>query len=370
MGGTGGESLSTSFAFQSPNSGSSLKNVLQEAFDTDVEYSVLRILAATVSGGGVAGVWDHLCEFCDNGGELVIYVGLSMGPDPDAVRRLRSLQDDYPGQVSIQLIKNGGSVPLFHPKVYWFQSEERYYAVVGSPNWSGAGLSKSVEAMTVSTGSLGGDGPSDDLHDGLRSTFDEIGRLNESEDTWGSLYPPSEEILEQLEKKIPTTREDVSPTIDFEIDAKPSDRVWPLNRTSPEIIMELNKESRWTQISPPNKVWNDFFGVNPELFKQVDPDLPAYDLKNVRSGRTIHMPVVDHDHQGTIEIPEASKEHRDDPSVQRAFLVLRRTGSYSFDYGLYLEGEDNEAEAIGNFLDKRGHEPGHSSRLTYIYRGE
>lgn len=369
MGGTDGESHNTSFVFQSPNNDLSLINVLLEAFENQVDYSNLRILAATVSRSGVKGIWDQLRELCQNGGYLTIFIGLSMGPELDAIRRLRSLQDDYPGQVSIQLIKNGESVPLFHPKVYWFQSEEYYYAVVGSPNWSGAGLSDSVEAMTVRTGGLSG-GSFDEFHNELKSTFAEVGQLNRSEDTWGSLYPPTEDVLEQLEKKIETTQGDVRPTPKFEIDIEPKESLWPLNRTSPELVMELNKESRWSQVSPPNKVWHDFFAVNPYLFKQKDPDLPMYNLRNVKSGETIHMPVVDHDHQGTIEIPEASQKHRDDPSKQRAFLVFRRTGQYSFDYGLYLEHEDNEAEEIGHFLDQYGYEPGQSSRLTYINRGK
>lgn len=367
---SGADSNSTSFVFQSPNSGSNLQDTLTEAFESERDYTRLRILAATVSMKGIVMIEDELRQFCEDGGDVVIYIGLSMGPDLAAVRRLRIIQDDYPGLVSVNLIENGGEIKLFHPKVYWFQSESGYCAIVGSPNWSDRGLNSSVEAMVVRRGVFD-EKSTDEFVESLMTAFDEIGSLNDSAGSWGTLYPPSEEVLSDLENNVPEARRGVDQAVSVSIDVDPSNSLWPLNRNAPILLIQLNKESRFSQILPPKDIWEEYFGVNSDLFyPEVDRNLlPNYDLRNVKTGEIIQKPVVPHDHQGSVDIPEAREGYRDDPSEQAAYLIFKRTGRHSFDYELFLEGDDPETDEIAEFLDRHGYYPGRSSKSTYLYMG-
>lgn len=323
------------------------------------------MLAATISERGVLRIEDELTDFCGDGGEVEVYIGLSMRPDPDGIRRLKQLQNQYPGLVSLRLIENGAAVNLFHPKIYWFCSNIKHRVILGSPNWSDLGFENNIEAFSVITESVSGSGPSDFISE-VRMAFAEVRGLNRSNDSWGSLHPPSESILEQLEAISGTRPEEKRPRVEIDTDASTEEGLWPLNRSAPELVMELNKESRMSQIVPPNEIWESYFGVDPEKFREDDPDLPTFELRNAVTGECSHRSVVDHDHQGTIEITEA--KNRKDPNIQRAFLIFRKTGTRSFDYQLFLEDEDKEAEQIAEFLDSNGYTPGNSLRLTFLSR--
>lgn len=354
-----------SFVFQSPSTGDTLQESLEDGFESDPSYDGLRILAATVSDRGVDRIEEELTTFCENGGEIEIYIGLSMGPDPDGIRRLKRLQDEYPGLVSLRLIKNGPSVNLFHPKVYWFHSDTAHQVILGSPNWSDLGLENSVEAFSVVTESIGEDGESNFIL-GVREAFNEVRTLNDSPDSWGSLHPPSESILKQLESAGGGRSGGEGKQVEIDAESSDNEGLWPLTRAVPELVMELNKESRMSQIVPPKEIWERFFGVNTEEFREEDPDLPFFELRNPATDNHSHRQVVAHDHQGTIEIPEA--KNRKDPSIQRAFLVFRKAGEHTLDYQLYLENEDEQANEIADFLETHGYTPGHSSRLTFLSR--
>jgi len=354
-----------SFVFQSPSTETTLHDELEDGFKTTPSYDRLRILAATVSERGVLRVEEELIEFCERGGEIEIYIGLSMGPDPDGIRRLKRLQDQYPGLISLKLIKNGSAVNLFHPKIYWFCSNTEHRVILGSPNWSSQGFESNVEAFSVVTEPVV-EGQQSNFISDVRSAFDEVRRLNESSESWGSLHPPTESILEQLESTTRIRREEEQTQVEITTESSGEEGLWPLSRTTPELVMELNKESRMSQIVPPNEIWRRFFGVDSDKFREDDPELPSFDLRNAATGAQYNRHVVTHDHQGTIEIPEA--KDRDDPAVQRAFLVFRKTGIHSLDYQLFLEGEHSEADQIAEFLEANGYTPGRSSRLTFISR--
>lgn len=363
MAGNGNSSNSLSFVFQSPSTGKSLQECLDEGFDSDICYDRFKVLAATVSDRGIARVEDKLTSFCENGGEVEIYIGLSMGPDPNGIRRLKRLQNQYPGLVSLKLINNERKVNLFHPKIYWFHSDTQHRIIIGSPNWSDLGLENNVEAFSIITESLDKGEPSEFLTE-MRDAFDEVRGLDDLPDSWGSLHSPSESILEQLESTDRSGSKEERTEVELDMDLSSRGSLWPLSRTAPELVMELNKESRMSQIVPPNEIWERFFGVDPEEFRKDDPELPTLELRNVANDEHSQRGVVDHDHQGTVEITEA--KNRKDPSVQRAFLIFRKTDTCSFDYQLFLENEDEEAEQIAEFLESHGYTPGHSSRLTFV----
>ncbi|WP_424008706.1 phospholipase D family protein [Haloferax denitrificans] len=354
-----------SFVFQSPSTGENLRDALEDGFNSGISYNRLRILAATVSDHGVRRVENSLLEFCERGGEIEVYIGLSMGPNPDGIRRLKAIQSEYPGLVSLRLIENGSAVNLFHPKVYWFCSDTEHRVIMGSPNWSDLGLDKNVEAFTIVTESISESQPSEFIT-GVEQAFNEIRGLNESTDAWGTLYSPSEHILEQLESTGSTRSVSEQTRVEIDIEDTDGETLWPLSRTAPELVMELNKESRMSQISPPGEIWAKYFGVDPAEFKEENPNLPTFSLRNAATSELTRRDVIAHDHQGTVEIREA--KYREDPEVQRAFLIFRRTGTDSFDYQLFLEGEHDEAEEIADFLESDGYTPGRSSRLTFVSR--
>ncbi len=78
--------------------------------------------------------------------------------------------------------------------------------------------------------------------------------------------------------------------------------------------MELTGESRVTQVQPPLPVWVNFF--------EFDADAPQpLKLRNGLTGGEIERPVVRHDNNWTIEIPEAACDR---PTVIR----IRRDGPY------------------------------------------
>jgi HKD family nuclease len=354
-----------SFVFQSPSTGMNLQEVLEEGLRATTSYDRLRILAATISERGVTRIEDELTNFCETGNEIEVYIGLSMGPDPEGIRRLKRLQNQYPGLVSLKLIKNSTSVNLFHPKVYWFCSETKQKIILGSPNWSDLGFENNIEAFSVVTETTVEE-ESSEFVSGVKSAFDEVRTLNESGDSWGSLHSPSESILDQLETSASMRTGQEQTQVEIDTDGPDEDGLWPLSRTGPELVMELNKESRMSQIVPPNEIWRKYFDVDSDEFRESDPELPTFELRNKSTGERSRRHVVTHDHQGTIEIPEA--KDRKDPAVQRAFLVFQKTGTQSYDYQLFLEGEHEEADQIAEFLESNGYTPGRSQRLTYISR--
>ena len=96
-----------------------------------------------------------------------------------------------------------------------------------------------------------------------------------------------------------------------------------------DLIMELTGESRVTQVQPPWGAWVNFF--------QFDPDAPApITLRSGRSGEQIERPVVRHDHNWTIEIPEAA-------CSRPAIIRFRCEGTDGYSYWIYTDGEPDHA---------------------------
>jgi hypothetical protein len=92
-----------------------------------------------------------------------------------------------------------------------------------------------------------------------------------------------------------------------------------------ELIMELTGESRVTQVQPPWGAWVNFF--------QFDPDAPApIILRSEKSGERIERPIVRHDHNWTVEIPEAA-------CSRPAIIRFRSEGANTFSYWIYENGE-------------------------------
>ncbi len=88
---------------------------------------------------------------------------------------------------------------------------------------------------------------------------------------------------------------------------------------------QLTGESRVTQVQPPWGAWVNFF--------QFDPDDPQpVRLRDGASGGTIERPVVRHDHNWTIEVPESA-------CTRPALIRFRRDGPDRFTYWVYEDGD-------------------------------
>lgn len=107
-----------------------------------------------------------------------------------------------------------------------------------------------------------------------------------------------------------------------------------------ELIMELTGESRVTQVQPPWGAWANFF--------QFDPDDPEpVELHSQATGSTIVRPVVRHDHNWTVEVPESA-------CPRPALIRFRKDGADSYTYWVYQQG-DTEYQFYSKLLERYRH---------------
>lgn len=97
-----------------------------------------------------------------------------------------------------------------------------------------------------------------------------------------------------------------------------------------QLIMELTLEQgggRETQVQPPLDVWAHYFALRFE-------ELPEYTLMNQRTpnAEPERRPVVEHDHNWTIEIDGAQMP-------RPAILRLMHTGPDEYAYWVYRPGD-------------------------------
>lgn len=107
------------------------------------------------------------------------------------------------------------------------------------------------------------------------------------------------------------------------------------------LVMELLQEQggpRASQVQPPRAVWESYLGL-----KWLTPPYPQLSLTNEVTGVTTMRPVVEHDHNMTIEIAGAELP-------RPAILQLRRTGEHTYNYRVHRPGTAAFA-TLRNLLD-------------------
>lgn len=347
-----------SFFLQRPNSDVDTLSVLKDGFtSTTPDFSSFHMMSATVSDAGVSKIQNELKSFCENGGEVEIFIGLGLHPSPDSILELRKMQFEFPDQFSIYLVEAEGKANLFHPKVYWFHDSEADLAIVGSSNWSDSAFTDSIEASAVLK-SFGTDETEPRFAKQIDQAFQELRSGNQKD--WITLYPPTDELLSKLEKEA-----SASPPTDDLIDIDLSDissrkeSLWPLYDDEPLLVMEIIGESRGTQVVPTKELWDTFFGIDADKLDEEDPDLPVYELTNVKTGEPITRPVVDHDHQGTLDIPELKNRN----GLGKDFIIFLKNSPKEYVYDLILEDErPKTAEEIEEFISNHGYKTGTKRR--------
>jgi hypothetical protein len=117
--------------------------------------------------------------------------------------------------------------------------------------------------------------------------------------------------------------------------------------TGKDLIMQLTLEQgpgRITQVQPPLQAWRYYFKVN----LSNPPDLRLKNKKSSKSPIQIR-PVVEHDHNWTVEINGAQIE-------RPAIIRFRRVGASSYEYWIYGQN-DTEFEhcnwLLNNFPNPR-----------------
>jgi hypothetical protein len=119
--------------------------------------------------------------------------------------------------------------------------------------------------------------------------------------------------------------------------------------TSQDLIMELTLEQgpgRITQVQPPVGAWALYFGIDLD-------DPPRLRLRNRgRRNAPIQIrPVVEHDHNWTIEIHGAQV-------VRPAIIRFHRTGQYSYEYWIYGSNQPEYSSCswlLGTFQNPHHH---------------
>jgi HKD family nuclease len=340
----------------------SVVSILSEVFDSQ-KYDKLQIMVATVSSSGVSDIETQLREFCNQEGELEILVGTDIGLDTEGVRKLMRIQSDYPGSVSLQFVEQTGD-GIFHPKVYQFTNNNEGVLVAGSPNWSRRGHSDNTESVFVSNFDIDQESLQPSNVSGM---FEQLYQIADKSESNIQLVNVTEEVVSQLESSSTETTTRNTPNISVSDidDESEGSSLWPLRRSSSELVMTLLKESRTTQLCPTKEIWKKYFGVDVDfasLDNNEELDM-VFDLEYIDAEEPDEVPVVVHDHQGTLEIGELA--NRNNPGHDNDYIIFRRLGGLHYEYELFLEQDSDPVDEIEQFLSTNGFKTG-NKRHAYI----
>jgi hypothetical protein len=105
-----------------------------------LDFSVLSV--AFVREAGVFQIGKLLTQ---NSGTLKIFAGIRNG-----VTSAQGLMSLLKCGIKLYAVDTGSSTPIFHPKFYLASKDKKGFLVIGSANLTYSGLSKNIEASTIS----------------------------------------------------------------------------------------------------------------------------------------------------------------------------------------------------------------------------
>jgi hypothetical protein len=105
-----------------------------------------RVLVGFASRAGFQLIERPLRHFLECGCSTFWIVGVDLGgTGRDALEFLYSLSRQYPGQVDARILSLGDNTVVFHPKVYWLDSQVQRMVLIGSANATAGGLGQNFE---------------------------------------------------------------------------------------------------------------------------------------------------------------------------------------------------------------------------------
>lgn len=345
--------------FAGSNSTGSYLGQLLERFSHQPS-SQFRVLVAFASLSGLRQIEAQLRRFLDRGCSTFWIVGIDLGGTGwEALQFLYDLARRYPRQVDARVLTTGNNHTVFHPKVFWLDSQDERVVLVGSSNATGGGLQSNFEVSTV----LSVDGnemadlseqldylwvsyssPLPPLKDGhlLRVDRRLIGLLRSDQRV--SMRPIPRHPLKNL---VPRLRLSLIPRVRA---AKRRSRQPPQRRGGRELIMDILEETRQTQVQIPVDTFGKFFDARRKsvLLRLVKCGV----VEKADRRPLIHLPNKTH----RIEIdairglprPQILRMRRDPatPDIVDYELVLRGTRAYSdLDTMLASEGQQTRQGA-------------------------
>ncbi|MCF8243748.1 MAG: phospholipase D family protein [Saprospiraceae bacterium] len=168
-----------------------MKFLLEEDFHSFTGFS------AFASEAGVVGLSDHFKKAKEKFENLTLIVGVDQkGTSKEALDAILDL--DISAHIFYQL-----SFPIFHPKIYLFEGEQRTELIIGSSNLTTQGMFINVEAsLLVSIDN--GDEADRKVVDDLKAYFNGLFELSDP-----NLQPLTVELIEELvaQKVVPTESE-------------------------------------------------------------------------------------------------------------------------------------------------------------------
>lgn len=114
-------------------------NVINKVLENS-DYKEFSAFVAFASEGGIKLILPNLKKFIENSGKVRLYIGVDLhATSKEALELL--LRENIPSYI----VYSPNDV-TYHPKVYTFEGESRYYIIVGSSNLTTKGLYQNVEA--------------------------------------------------------------------------------------------------------------------------------------------------------------------------------------------------------------------------------
>lgn len=328
-----------------------------------------RTLVAFVSRAGLELIEAALRRFLDRGCATFWIVGVDLGgTGQEALRFLHDLSRRYPHQVDARVLSTGDNRHVFHPKIFWLDSDQERVVVIGSANATAGGLAENFEVSTEFVIPSGENGEGDELNEQLdylwMSYSSPLPPLQDEH-----LIPVNGRLIAILGSDQP---HDSRPHMPHPLRALVPRIVRPragtprVGRTRSEgrsriatadrdLVMDILAETRQTQVQIPVETFGRFF----------DGRRKRIELRQLRAGV-----VVKTDERPLIHLP--NKTHRIEvdairglPRPQIIRLSRRNDSPGVVDYEIVLKGTKAYTE-LDKLLRERGERTRRGARRWLI----
>jgi hypothetical protein len=223
-------------------------------------------------------------------------VGVDLdGTDPEALEFLMKLKRDYARQIDARVFSLGNNAFVFHPKVYWFDTDGRKVVVIGSANATAGGLLRNCETSVELDVDMAAD-------ETISEDFDRLWM------TYSAPLPPfSAANLLRIDRRLIERMASDAPASDGNAARRHPLAGLPLpsvnrprrglsanvharggKRRSRYLVMDVLLETRQTQVQLPVNALARFFGTSPAARDTII----LHQLYNGRIVKSDERPVV------------------------------------------------------------------------------